>query len=206
MQKRLLPRRTRTRAIALFYFPHSSRGQDSTNSPLTITMEMLEPDAWFVWLHFGGGGWIRTTVGIASRFTVCPLWPLGNTPMRRRKLRIIRFRASAKAHSLRCSSFSNRTRFAGLRFDFEEFNCMNRLFPRFHGGTQRSGPGVRRRCSEAIRSFRGRPQGRTRKRRERSLHRRWSWWTDLNPRPADYKSAALPTELHQHDGEHQHER
>ena len=30
---------------------------------------------------FGGGGWIRTTVGIASRFTVCPLWPLGNTPV-----------------------------------------------------------------------------------------------------------------------------
>ena len=25
----------------------------------------------------------------------------------------------------------------------------------------------------------------------------WSWWTDSNPRPADYKSAALPTELHQ---------
>jgi len=22
---------------------------------------------------FGGGGWIRTNVGIASRFTVCPL-------------------------------------------------------------------------------------------------------------------------------------
>ena len=27
--------------------------------------------------------------------------------------------------------------------------------------------------------------------------RRWSWWTDSNPRPADYKSAALPAELHQ---------
>lgn len=27
---------------------------------------------------------------------------------------------------------------------------------------------------------------------------KWSWWTDLNPRPADYKSAALPAELHQH--------
>ena len=26
-----------------------------------------------------------------------------------------------------------------------------------------------------------------------------SWWTDSNPRPADYKSAALPTELHQRD-------
>ena len=25
----------------------------------------------------------------------------------------------------------------------------------------------------------------------------WSWWTDSNPRPADYKSAALPTVLHQ---------
>ena len=36
-----------------------------------------------VYLGFrtGGGGWIRTTVGIASRFTVCPLWPLGNTPI-----------------------------------------------------------------------------------------------------------------------------
>ena len=30
---------------------------------------------------FGGSGWIRTTEGIASRFTVCPLWPLGNAPM-----------------------------------------------------------------------------------------------------------------------------
>ena len=26
----------------------------------------------------GGEGWIRTTEGLASRFTVCPLWPLGN--------------------------------------------------------------------------------------------------------------------------------
>ncbi len=29
------------------------------------------------------------------------------------------------------------------------------------------------------------------------VHKKWSWWTDSNPRPADYKSAALPTELHQ---------
>ena len=32
----------------------------------------------------------------------------------------------------------------------------------------------------------------------RQLPTKWSWWTDSNPRPADYKSAALPTELHQH--------
>ena len=25
----------------------------------------------------------------------------------------------------------------------------------------------------------------------------WSWWTDSNPRPDDYKSTALPAELHQ---------
>ena len=62
----------------------------------------------------GGGGWIRTIEGKASRFTVCPLWPLGYSSL----------------------------------FSWAE-------------------------------------EG-------------WSWWTDSNPRPADYKSAALPAELHQH--------
>ena len=71
------------------------------------TFVLVDKSAFFV----GGRRWIRTTEGIASRFTVCPLWPLGNSPI---------------------------------------FN--------------------------------------------------WSWWTDLNPRPADYKSAALPTELHQRVG------
>ena len=28
---------------------------------------------------FGGGGWIRTTEARRNRFTVCPLWPLGNS-------------------------------------------------------------------------------------------------------------------------------
>ena len=63
----------------------------------------------------GGGGRIRTIEAIRSRFTVCPLWPLGNSPI---------------------------------------FNCL----------------------SERPRS-------------------EWSRQTDSNPRPADYKSAALPTEL-----------
>ena len=30
---------------------------------------------------FGGRGWIRTTEAESSRFTVCPHWPLGNTPL-----------------------------------------------------------------------------------------------------------------------------
>ena len=29
----------------------------------------------------GGRWWIRTTEGLASRFTVCPLWPLGKSPI-----------------------------------------------------------------------------------------------------------------------------
>ena len=39
------------------------------------------------------------------------------TPPRRRKLHILRFRLLAKAHSFRCSSFSKRTRYAGLRLE-----------------------------------------------------------------------------------------
>ena len=29
----------------------------------------------------GGSGWIRTTEVEDNRFTVCPLWPLGNAPI-----------------------------------------------------------------------------------------------------------------------------
>ena len=31
-------------------------------------------------LFSGGSGWIRTTEVSDNRFTVCPLWPLGNAP------------------------------------------------------------------------------------------------------------------------------
>ena len=30
---------------------------------------------------YNGRWWIRTTEGVASRFTVCPLWPLGKSPI-----------------------------------------------------------------------------------------------------------------------------
>ena len=32
---------------------------------------------------FGGGSWIRTSEVSDNRFTVCPLWPLGNSPILR---------------------------------------------------------------------------------------------------------------------------
>ena len=30
---------------------------------------------------YSGRWWIRTTEGFASRFTVCPIWPLGKSPL-----------------------------------------------------------------------------------------------------------------------------
>ena len=35
----------------------------------------------FAFRIFGGGRWIRTIEVVDNRFTVCPLWPLGNSPI-----------------------------------------------------------------------------------------------------------------------------
>ena len=40
-------------------------------------------------LFSGGGWWIRTTEGVASRFTVCPLWPLGKSPIYNMELELV---------------------------------------------------------------------------------------------------------------------
>ena len=50
-------------------------------SPQTLGITGKKHCRTFLFGNDGGGGWIRTTVGVASRFTVCPLWPLGNTPI-----------------------------------------------------------------------------------------------------------------------------
>ena len=85
-----------------------TRSPSDPPSPTFVQRKTQATDVSCVY-SYGGRGWIRTTEVTDNRFTVCPLWPLGNSPI---------------------------------------------FF--------------------------------------------WSWWTDSNPRPADYKSAALPTELHQH--------
>ena len=38
-------------------------------------------------LFVGGGSWIRTSEVSDNRFTVCPLWPLGNSPIIHIKLK-----------------------------------------------------------------------------------------------------------------------
>ena len=60
------------------------RRRSCSNPPLRVKLEM--PDKTknqriFYAGLFGGRGWIRTTEAESSRFTVCPHWPLGNTPI-----------------------------------------------------------------------------------------------------------------------------
>ena len=43
------------------------------------TKQKRHPDGCLFLL--GGSGWIRTTEVSDNRFTVCPLWPLGNAPI-----------------------------------------------------------------------------------------------------------------------------
>ena len=45
----------------------------------------------------GGGEWIRTTEVVDNRFTVCPLWPLGNSPINNMKFYTRRIRPHQRA-------------------------------------------------------------------------------------------------------------
>ena len=49
------------------YFPSFCRGK-----------VLILHTIYFLRMKLGGEGRIRTSEGIANRFTVCPLWPLGN--------------------------------------------------------------------------------------------------------------------------------
>ncbi len=68
----------------LFCPPDYTAGRCCSNPPLRVKLEI--PDKTknqriFYAGLFGGRGWIRTTEAESSRFTVCPHWPLGNTPI-----------------------------------------------------------------------------------------------------------------------------
>ena len=52
------------------------QGGPSSYSPTAKKAIGLKPIAFF-----GGGWWIRTTEVSDNRFTVCPLWPLGKSPI-----------------------------------------------------------------------------------------------------------------------------
>ena len=52
----------------LFVIPHGSRPPKEHRNPGSYNQS-------------GGGSWIRTSEVMDNRFTVCPLWPLGNSPI-----------------------------------------------------------------------------------------------------------------------------
>ena len=68
----------------LFCPPDCSAGRCCSNPPLRVKLEIpdkTKDQRIFYAGLFGGRGWIRTTEAESSRFTVCPHWPLGNTPI-----------------------------------------------------------------------------------------------------------------------------
>ena len=59
-------------------------GRCCSNPPAYVSLTFAQKKTASVSLHqrfFHGRGWIRTTEAESSRFTVCPHWPLGNTPI-----------------------------------------------------------------------------------------------------------------------------
>ena len=56
------------------------RGKDLNLRPPGYEPDEL-PDCSTPRYYKNGWWWIRTTEGVASRFTVCPLWPLGKPPI-----------------------------------------------------------------------------------------------------------------------------
>ena len=56
--------------------PHKIRDNEETSFVVQTHGVQIAKD-----VSDGGRGWIRTTEVTDNRFTVCPLWPLGNSPL-----------------------------------------------------------------------------------------------------------------------------
>ena len=98
-------------------------------APLLMSKAVGKPPGLRPWTR---GSWRRWAVRTGQRPGVhC-------RPLRRHKLRIARFAASGKAHSLHCASSPHRTRFAGLRRGPRNDHLSRRC--RASGGTHRDYP------------------------------------------------------------------
>ena len=65
-------------AAGLFGHGHDARPAGGKRAGTKENPELFQMEKLGV---SGGRGWIRTTEALSSRFTVCPHWPLGNTPL-----------------------------------------------------------------------------------------------------------------------------
>ena len=73
-----------------YHYPRDFKSRASASSAttayffhtyLSLKSECIRAGTITLSRYVNGRRWIRTTEGSASRFTVCPLWPLGNSPM-----------------------------------------------------------------------------------------------------------------------------
>ena len=90
----------------------------------------------FGFFLFGGRGWIRTTEAESSRFTVCPHWPLGNTPIF--TFCVLRRTTCLFYHAERLLSTVFFYLFLQMRFPCRETAEQRREKPCSHAGTAKS--------------------------------------------------------------------
>ena len=72
-----MPLSASSSGMALFPRHVSKRPRFESTTVFTPNKRDIHTEVSFI----GGGRWSRTTEGIASRFTVCPIWPLWNSPI-----------------------------------------------------------------------------------------------------------------------------
>ena len=77
------PRQTRKKNKLKPYpqYPFYMQNQGKVSSQDNLCKHDKSPAYFMQGFVNGGGEWIRTTEVVDNRFTVCPLWPLGNSPI-----------------------------------------------------------------------------------------------------------------------------
>ena len=83
-RKTVNPSRTSTKSKPEIYpqYPFYMQNQGKVSSQDNLCKHNKSPAYFMQDFVNGGGEWIRTTEVVDNRFTVCPLWPLGNSPIK----------------------------------------------------------------------------------------------------------------------------
>ena len=145
------------------------------------------------YIALGGGGWIRTTEARASDLQSDPFGHSGTPPEGRTfsrcqgRVSTLNFTLKIPLYACVCPRFEKCVRAVVI------FAPVSPRRLRSDGPRLRSPP--RRRNTTQP----GDSSGCKRCQRKNLSRKKWSWREESNPRPADYKSAALPTELRQLD-------
>ena len=82
-QERVIPGRASTKSNPEIYpqYPFSMQNPNKVSSQDNLCKQNKSLAYFTQDFVNGGGEWIRTTEVVDNRFTVCPLWPLGNSPI-----------------------------------------------------------------------------------------------------------------------------